>query len=300
MDIFSCFFSESVIANRYSIKRAINLLRRRVTMKKFVINVSLCVAAVILMASSAFSQAQTMNYQGYLTENGQPVTGLRDITFSIWNHPDVGLGTQLWEETITNVDVQEGVFSVIMGETNPLSYLVITRSAGYLQIEVDGAGGPISPRTPLTTVPYSIRVQSLDGAMGGEIFGDLNVSGQVISAGQFQNTFRIHHECTTSQGPHPLIATSGLTRYVTGIWISYVNSSIEGNSAYTQFCSFRLVNSAQGTVMVLNAQVGDNAFWSSGHGAPIVVSPGEELSLQSMPQTGFNRNFNVTITGYEF
>ena len=60
-----------------------------------------------------------LNYQGYLTDTlGSPVTDNLDMTFKIFDA--VSSGNELWLETQSNVPIERGVFSVILGETTPI------------------------------------------------------------------------------------------------------------------------------------------------------------------------------------
>ena len=59
--------------------------------------------------SSVVNIPQLMNYQGRLTENGNPITGSVTVTFSIY---DVPTGeAPLWTET-QNVNVTDGIFNL--------------------------------------------------------------------------------------------------------------------------------------------------------------------------------------------
>ncbi|MBA7542770.1 hypothetical protein ES705_35094 [subsurface metagenome] len=60
--------------------------------------------------STAQEIPQKISYQGKLLENGIPVTGTKSITFAI--------GTT-WSET-KSVSVNEGLYSVTLGETTPI------------------------------------------------------------------------------------------------------------------------------------------------------------------------------------
>lgn len=61
------------------------------------------------------SEGKKMNFQGTLYENGAPVTGERNFTFSI----DLGEG-ESWTETQSNVQVIEGLYAVILGSVTPM------------------------------------------------------------------------------------------------------------------------------------------------------------------------------------
>ena len=113
---------------------------------------SLYAVLVILGARAALAAVPgKMNYQGYLTDDaGAPLTEAYDITFSI--HDSVTGGGELWSEAHAAVSVSEGLFSVMLGGTNPLDASVFAGEA-WLQLEVDGE--TMSPRVRVVSVGYS-------------------------------------------------------------------------------------------------------------------------------------------------
>ena len=73
-------------------------------------------AADLLVAEQAadVNIPSTINYQGVLRDaQGELVNGNRDMTFRIYDA--VMNGTQLHEETFTDISVREGVFNVVLG-----------------------------------------------------------------------------------------------------------------------------------------------------------------------------------------
>jgi hypothetical protein len=95
---------------------------------------------------------KTMSYQGVLTDNsGSPVPdGQVSLTFKLYNV--VEEGQSLWEET-QSVQTKNGLFNVILGNTNPLN---LTFDEPYwLGITIEQENEMI-PRSPLTSSPYSL------------------------------------------------------------------------------------------------------------------------------------------------
>ncbi|HPI20211.1 MAG TPA: hypothetical protein PKY56_07565, partial [Candidatus Kapabacteria bacterium] len=94
---------------------------------------------------------KTINYQAKLVdEANQPLNRNVTITFSIYDQESGG--NPLWVEPqdVTSVN---GYVNVYLGEFNPMN---LDFSKQYwLEIQV-GAGNPYSPRTKLSTSPYSI------------------------------------------------------------------------------------------------------------------------------------------------
>ncbi len=90
--------------------------------------------------------ANQVSYQGILTNSGGDslLNGAFDFSFSIF--PTATGGTARWTETHTNVDVQNGVYSVLLGETTPLPDSI--GASNWLQISVEAT--VLLPRLPIT------------------------------------------------------------------------------------------------------------------------------------------------------
>lgn len=130
-----------------------------------VVGILLCVEIATATAPSKIS------YQGRLLDsNGDPVSDNNySVTFSIYSVASGG--TALWSET-QSVSTASGLFATNLGLTNPLSEEYFSGPTRYLGIQI-GSDPEIVPRTLLTSVPFSHRVSTLDGASGGIVTGDL-------------------------------------------------------------------------------------------------------------------------------
>ncbi|MEQ9101605.1 MAG: tail fiber domain-containing protein [Imperialibacter sp.] len=70
------------------------------------------ILTTLLIALTSFAVfSQKLPFQGQLIENGTPVTGTRDFVFNI-----PGGGGSLWTETHNNVQVQDGLYSLVLGD----------------------------------------------------------------------------------------------------------------------------------------------------------------------------------------
>ncbi|MFH2055174.1 MAG: hypothetical protein ABIJ61_04385, partial [bacterium] len=139
-------------------------------------SVLLAVAGWLLVCLSAISaQAQVptqISYQGRLLDAADvPISGSVSLTFRIFDDPSGG--SELWSETHPVVEVSDGLFKVSLGEITPLSADVLAPGSGggggggavylrYLEIQV-GADTPITPRTLLTSAPYSVATTRVAG-----------------------------------------------------------------------------------------------------------------------------------------
>ncbi len=138
---------------------------------------------VAVMLAGAMASAPTLiSYQGRLTDaSGSPLTGTYTIQFAIYT--SLGGGTYVWEETQSNVSVNDGLFSVLLGSITPISDTVFKDANRYLGVKV-GASPELTPRTQLTSVPWSNRVASIDGASGGIITSKLTVGPNHTNTGE--------------------------------------------------------------------------------------------------------------------
>lgn len=131
-------------------------------MKRAIILASI---SVLCLLQIGWSQVpQTMSYQGVLRDaSGNLINDSVNLAFSLFS--DSTEGTKLWgPEDYYNFNVTSGIFQVILGSSVPLDLAFDTQY--WLQITVNG--GPLSPRTKLTAVPYSLASQSVAG--GTNIF----------------------------------------------------------------------------------------------------------------------------------
>jgi DNA-binding beta-propeller fold protein YncE len=134
----------------YPVGVAVNSITGRV----YVANYSLSTVSVLM-------PEPPMSFQGRLTDgSGVPVAdGSYSTTFRIYDAPTGG--TNLWEET-QSVSTSGGVFSVMLGSSNPLSSSLFTGEPRYLEIQV-ASDPPMTPRERLTTVPFAFNAQLLQG-----------------------------------------------------------------------------------------------------------------------------------------
>lgn len=132
---------------------------------------------VLLFVLLAVAQPATaevpnqMNYQGQLTDDlGAPLDTVVSMTFTIYD--DSSGGVVLWTETQTGVEVSDGLFDVLLGSDTPIPDTVFADDWRWLGIQI-GSDPEIAPLTKLVTVPYAFRVATVDGATGGNVYGNL-------------------------------------------------------------------------------------------------------------------------------
>ncbi|MEM9177400.1 MAG: IPT/TIG domain-containing protein [Myxococcota bacterium] len=121
----------------------------------------LSVASMTLAAASAVAQAPTqIPFQGMLLDaGGAPVTDVVDLDFGL--HDAIVSGTLLWSESHVGVQVIDGIYSVNLGETAPITPAVLSGGSAFLEIVVDGE--TLTPRQQFRSVPYALVSDQLGG-----------------------------------------------------------------------------------------------------------------------------------------
>lgn len=143
----------------------------------------LCAALLLVAGSPVASPPNLINYQGILTDSdGTPISGLHELTFTI--HSDSGASWPVWTEVHPQVQVQDGLFNVILGGINAFPGYAFSGESRWMGITVDD-DPEISPRMRMTSVPWAIRAAVADSAIvaSTESDGDWIISGDDLSLG---------------------------------------------------------------------------------------------------------------------
>jgi hypothetical protein len=111
----------------------------------------------------------TISYQGKLVSDGSPVDGLVSMTFRLYNV--ASSGAHLWSEGPDNIEVDNGLFTKILGEKNTLPISEFDQEL-WLEIEVDGT---ILPRQKMRGAPYAFSL-----APGADISGSITSSNSIM------------------------------------------------------------------------------------------------------------------------
>ncbi|MCB0044153.1 MAG: hypothetical protein KDD92_01850 [Caldilineaceae bacterium] len=105
-----------------------------------------------------------INYQGFLTDSGgSPLSTTVTLRFTLYD-ADTG-GTNLWQETHSNVSVNGGHFSLVLGSINPLTTSLFSSETRYLETSVDTTNTNSNftdlPRQRFTSVPYAMQANAV-------------------------------------------------------------------------------------------------------------------------------------------
>ena len=106
-------------------------------------------------------------FQGLLLDaGGTPLNDSVDLDFELFDA--LVVGNSLWSESHLGVIVVDGVYSVNLGETTPLTQAVLSGGAAFLEIAVSGE--TLVPRQQLLSVPFALVSEdaaNLGGVSGG-------------------------------------------------------------------------------------------------------------------------------------
>jgi len=127
-----------------------------------------------------------VNFQGTLADSsGSPITGFRDLGFFLYAD-SVG-GSSLWNESHSSIEVDDGLFRVLLGSISPFSDSLFNGQVLWLEIGVETE--TMAPRSKIVSVPYSVRSTKTDHAVVADsawyaIYADTAgwaISGMVIT-----------------------------------------------------------------------------------------------------------------------
>jgi hypothetical protein len=137
----------------------------------------LALAAALMLPSLVLATVwDTMHFQGILlNSDGTRVDGLKNVTFSIWDAETEG--SKFWEEAKL-LDINDGVVSVELGSTTPLSSLT-GLDQYWLQIQVTG-DDPM-PRIKMTGVPYALSSRYVQGYGPGNSTLDIPINNGTLN-----------------------------------------------------------------------------------------------------------------------
>ncbi|MCP4543498.1 MAG: hypothetical protein GY832_40820, partial [Chloroflexi bacterium] len=108
------------------------------------------------VASNTASPTGLFNYQGQLLYDGSPITGTVAITFSLYTTATGGFA---WWQEVQTVDVEHGLFNVMLGAVTPLDDLAAKfQYQAWLEIQPVAADAPLTPRQPLGVAGYAMNL----------------------------------------------------------------------------------------------------------------------------------------------
>jgi hypothetical protein len=134
-------------------------------MRRFAIPAVLLTVTYALITTVAGATPNLVNYQGFLTDtDGLPLSGTYDLTFAIY--PDSVTSYHMWLEVHGSVDVENGLFNVLLGSISPFPENLFGQYDKWLGVAVNEEE-ELSPRMRMTSVPWALRAAVADTALAG-------------------------------------------------------------------------------------------------------------------------------------
>jgi len=146
----------------------------------------ICLLSLITAGLASAYAPPAMTFQGRVTEAGGGAVsdGNHSLTFRIYNQ--LNGGAPLWNST-RNVNVQDGIFSVVLGQNNPLN--LDFDEPYFIGVQYE-AEAEMAPRVPFTSAPFALGVSedhavtALNGRTGDiQLLAGANVSITPVGAG---------------------------------------------------------------------------------------------------------------------
>jgi hypothetical protein len=154
-----------------------------------------CLLALFGVLETASAQVTAFTYQGQLNDGGNPAKGIYDLTFALYASTNLASPVVAGPVTNSAVAVANGLFTT----TLDFGTGIFTGTNYWLGIAVR-TNGPgvfitLSPRQPLTPVPYAIFANSASNLLGvlpsAQLSGTLpsaQISGTYLGAVDFSNS----------------------------------------------------------------------------------------------------------------
>jgi hypothetical protein len=124
-------------------------------------------------AASLRAQGTAFTYQGRLSQNGNPATGLYDLRFFVHDTP-AGANSVAGPLVLDGVGLTNGLFTVSLD----FGAGIFTGPGRWVEIAVRTNGAPVftnlSPRQALSPAPYAIHAGSASNVANGSVVKSLN------------------------------------------------------------------------------------------------------------------------------
>jgi hypothetical protein len=169
------------------------------------------------LASSTSAPAY-ISYQGTLRDaDDNPAEGTYDMVVKIYDNASA-TGAALWSETKDDVEVREGHFNLLLGESNAIDPPLFKSPDRYVQLTVDGT--EMVPTQRFASVPYAMvasfvtSLSAPDGspmdAVSVDDDGNLEVDGNVQVDGKVGINIPPSSSRLTVSGPDSDGSTAGV------------------------------------------------------------------------------------------
>ncbi|MFA5032466.1 MAG: hypothetical protein WC614_05540 [bacterium] len=109
--------------------------------------------------NSTLTNLHELNYQGWIAAakdtTGAGITGTMGMIFRLYSESTGG--KELWSETQTNIQVDNGLFNAVLGSVKPIPTDIFTGASLWLETQV--GDDILTPRKKLASVGYAIKAE---------------------------------------------------------------------------------------------------------------------------------------------
>lgn len=243
-------------------------------------------------SASPLSPDRVLGFNGRLTDtNDNPITTPQTLRFGIYNSETASGSALLWQEVDNVTPDKDGIFSVKLGQNNPISREVLSdNSALFLGISI-GSTSELIPRTRLATAPYATNSELLQGmppiteanAGTNNVILALDSTGDLRIGGNANPTFQATGGDFTLSGQTTVIETNTgsngdivLNPDGTGkvdIQSSIYNSVGSGEAGALQITDSTYINATESAnaALTVNQNAGGDLFTASLSGSTSFV-----------------------------
>jgi len=194
-------------------------------------------ASGVAAPSAAATIPASFSYQGMLRDaTGALITGPVTLTLKLYKQPTGGAA--LHTESFANLNVRDGLFSVVVGDSTPaLDPTIFDNPAIYIGIAVNG-DPEMLPRQRLHPVPWAMHASTADkltaGATVSTVTGPVTIAGNLTTNGNATVTGNLTTDgSATVTGNFVVTGTAKLGKEVTTKAILHDGKS-DGTGEITQ------------------------------------------------------------------
>ena len=234
----------------------------------------------VLLLSIIFGQQgsdipNNMSFQGFLTdsEGVAYVDGEYDLVFRLIRQIDETTEQTIWEE-FHSASVTNGVFSVILGSVTPIPLSI----SPNVQLETQVGDEILSPRQPLTSVPFALKSSRAQQAFQGVLSDTAQFAFLAETAGQATEADTAalsHHSVYADTANYALGIVGGIevdnvqnaTFADTAYYVEQAQNSLTANEATSAINSTYadtayFVQESQSSILANEALTANNSTYS--------------------------------------
>jgi len=231
------------------------------------------------ISSLAFAVPVTTNYQGYLENtDGEPLDATVNMTVALYAAAQGG--SALWTETHQNVEVTDGVFSLILGNTTSFDDDSL-EGKRYLGVTV-GSDPEMAPRQQLTSAFFAMRAGVADSVKAASVETEAIADGAVTADKIAPQTI------TGDRIADGVTITAAERQKLVDLGTGGVGSEP----------TFKNVVVEEQLNVKKHLKVGENSIHlTSGGGAPAneIYTSGDALSIQRRDNNGQSQNVGIGL-----